>query len=232
MSPVSLILTCEHAGNRVPPAYGHLFKGKRAILKTHEAYDPGALPVARFLAKALGGPFIFATETRLLIDLNRSLTNRKLFSRFSNTLPASVKKELIASLYRPYREEIVRLMRKRLKGRRRVQHFAIHSFTPVLHGQIRNADIGILYDPASSFERSVVQALRKNLKDSLQTLRIRSNYPYRGASDGLATALRKKFGMRHYAGIEIEINQKVLYGGISRIGPALAAAIQGASKAR
>jgi hypothetical protein len=67
---------------------------------------------------------------------------------------------------------------------------------------------------------------------TLPGFRIRRNNPYRGASDGLATALRKKFGMRQYAGIEIEINQKILCGGTTRLGRALVMAVQSASAAR
>jgi hypothetical protein len=36
---------------------------------------------------------------------------------------------------------------------------------------------------------------------------LRRNYPYRGQSDGLTTALRRQFGAR-YLGIELEINQR------------------------
>jgi predicted N-formylglutamate amidohydrolase len=230
--PVALILTCEHAGNRVPAGFRSLFKDHRAILHTHEAYDVGALPLARSLSRLLGAPLFFASETRLLIDQNRSLTNRNLFSRFSEHLPASVKQKLIGAVYRPYQERIVHRVRKCLSGRQRVLHCAIHTFTPVLRGQIRNADIGILYDPASSFERSVVQSLRKTLHDSLQNLRIRCNYPYRGTSDGLTRSLRRMFGMKRYAGIEIEINQKALRGSAAPLSRAFAAAAQNASAAR
>ncbi len=36
------------------------------------------------------------------------------------------------------------------------------------------------------------------------------NYPYRGASDGLTTHLRKRFHVNEYLGIELEINQELL----------------------
>ena len=155
-----------------------------------------------------------------------------MFSSFSRRLPASIKQKLISALYRPYQERIVHRVRKCLSGRQRVLHCAIHTFTPVLRGRIRNADIGILYDPASSFERSVVQSLRKTLQDSLQNYRIRCNYPYRGTSDGLTRSLRRMFGMKRYAGIEIEINQKALRGSAARLSRALAAAVQSGSSAR
>jgi hypothetical protein len=74
--------------------------------------------------------------------------------------------------------------------------------------------------------------MQTNLQMTLPGFRIKRNTPYRGTSDGLATALRKKFGTRHYAGIEIEINQKALHGAAPRVSPALIAAMQGALAAR
>jgi predicted N-formylglutamate amidohydrolase len=203
---ISLILTCEHGGNRVPARYGFLFKGQPDILKTHKGYDVGALTVARFLSKALAAPLVFSTETRLIIDQNRSLTNKNLFSKLSASLPPSEKQRLIVQWYEPHHDRIEREIRKRMNRVQHVLHCAIHSFTPVLHGQVRNADIGLLYDPASPFERSVVQSLRT----SLPGLRIRLNYPYRGISDGLTRSLRRIFGPKRYCGIEIEINQSLL----------------------
>ena len=40
--------------------------------------------------------------------------------------------------------------------------------------------------------------------------RVRRNYPYRGAADGLTTALRRLFKPKDYLGLEIEINQALL----------------------
>jgi hypothetical protein len=37
---------------------------------------------------------------------------------------------------------------------------------------------------------------------------VRRNYPYRGWSDGLTTALRRRFAERAYVGIELEVNQR------------------------
>lgn len=34
------------------------------------------------------------------------------------------------------------------------------------------------------------------------------NYPYRGRADGFTTQLRKRFPIKAYAGVELEVNQK------------------------
>ena len=43
-------------------------------------------------------------------------------------------------------------------------------------------------------------------------LRVRRNYPYRGAADGLPTWLRRRFPARVYLGVELEANQAYLAG--------------------
>ena len=85
----------------------------------------------------------------------------------------------------------------------------IHSFTPVLNGVERDADVGILYDPSRPAEAKLADVLIKSILEREPSLRIRKNYPYLGKSDGLTTTLRQKFGTS-YAGLEIEINQKLL----------------------
>ena len=45
-------------------------------------------------------------------------------------------------------------LRAAVAARKQVLHVAVHSFTPVLHGERRNADVGLLYDPARPRERA------------------------------------------------------------------------------
>jgi hypothetical protein len=37
------------------------------------------------------------------------------------------------------------------------------------------------------------------------------NYPYRGTSDGFTAALRKRYAEDSYLGLEIEVNQALLF---------------------
>lgn len=101
---------------------------------------------------------------------------------------------------------------------------AVHSFTPVLDGVPRNVDIGLLYDPAQGQERSFCGAWRKALAARAPHLRIRMNQPYKGISDGFPTALRRAFP-QHYAGVELEVNQRFAQGG--KMDQELARALRG-----
>jgi predicted N-formylglutamate amidohydrolase len=84
----------------------------------------------------------------------------------------------------------------------------MHSFTPVVDGVVRSADIGILFDPGSPLEAVLARALVGRLKQ--QGFHVRRNYPYRGTSDGLVTHFRKSILAGQYAGLEIEVNQTLL----------------------
>jgi hypothetical protein len=42
---------------------------------------------------------------------------------------------------------------------------------------------------------------------------VKMNQPYKGTDDGFTTYLRKKFDPEHYAGIELEVNQKYFFEG-------------------
>ncbi len=58
------------------------------------------------------------------------------------------RERLLVLHYQPYRDRVEALVAKAIAAGRRVVHISSHSFTPVLDGRVRNADIGLLYDPA------------------------------------------------------------------------------------
>lgn len=205
---MNIIVTCEHGGNKIPKKYLSFFKDKKRILNTHRGWDQGALVLAKKIARDLSAPLFYSEISRLLIDLNRSLHHPGLFSEFSKSCNATIKQELIGSLYIPYRSEIENRIKNLTSTGKPLIHFSIHTFTPVLNGLERNADISFLYDPEKIHEKALCDKLRTSLKNSFPDLTIRSNYPYRGNTDGFTTYLRHRFNEKIYLGIEIEINQK------------------------
>jgi len=83
-----------------------------------------------------------------------------------------------------------------------------HSFTPVLDGEVRRADIGLLYDPRRSSEVDFCRAWQSELRSGAPPLAVRRNFPYRGYDDGLTTYLRRHYPDGVYCGVELEVNQK------------------------
>ncbi|AKQ45103.1 hypothetical protein TH63_04770 [Rufibacter radiotolerans] len=207
------LLTCEHAGNEVPKKYLALFKGQEDALFSHKAFDPGALRLARHLAAALKLPLYVTSVSRLLVEANRSLDSDELFSDFSKSLSEKDKKEVLDKYYFPHRQEVEKQIRKVTAAGKQVCHLAIHTFTPVLDGEVRKADIGILYDPKRPLEKAIAQHLRQHLKEQNPSRRVLYNSPYPGTDDGFPTYLRGKFTKYQYAGFELEINQKFFLDG-------------------
>jgi predicted N-formylglutamate amidohydrolase len=232
--PVSLLITCEHGGNRIPPRYRPLFRGHEALLQTHRGHDPGGLTMAKDLAGAFQATLFVATISRLLIDLNRSIGHPGLYSEATRPAPARVRREILEAHYLPYRNQVEAHIAGEIAKGRRVIHISSHSFTPVLDGEVRNADIGLLYDPSRAAEARLCRDWQAALKTSAPEIRVRRNYPYTGKSDGFTAHLRRQFGNDSYAGIELEVNQQqVLQGGHGwrRLRQAIIAALQAALSA-
>ncbi len=210
MKPIALVLSCEHASNYLPAAYAQLFADNIGVLNTHRSYDLKAFEVASYLSKILSCECTMAEVTRLLIDCNRSLKHPHCFSEFTLSLPAAEKEQIAALFYRPYRARVqARVQQLCLQGSQ-VLHFSVHSFTPMLAGVTRNADVGILYDPNRHGEKEVARVLRSLMMHKLSDYRIRTNYPYVGKSDSLTATLRKIYHETDYLGFEIECNQALI----------------------
>jgi predicted N-formylglutamate amidohydrolase len=203
----AFLVTCEHGGNRVPARYRALFHGHEALLDSHRGYDPGALILARELAAALGAPLVVSDVSRLLVDLNRSLNHPRVFSPPVRTAPPELRHEIVARHYLPYRDRVEAIVTGAAARGRRLVHVSAHSFTPVLEGEVRNADVGLLYDPARSGEKALCSAWQAALREIAPALRVRRNYPYAGKADGFTTHLRRRFGPGAYVGVELEANQ-------------------------
>lgn len=213
MAKAILILTCEHASNKLPAAFKKAVPAE--VLKTHRAYDIGAVQVFRKLVKFAKPEFYCEGKfSRLFVDLNRTITNKSAFSDYLRN-NENAKAEATA-YWIEYRAAIEKFVDFALKPKTRaaksepeIVHLGIHSFTPELNGKVRNTDIGILYDPTRPQERAYANVIKAEIKRLYPAMKVQFNYPYKGSSDGLTTTLRKKFGPG-YVGIEIEINQKLL----------------------
>jgi len=122
-------------------------------------------------------------------------------------LPQEEKDYLKEKIYHAYRTPVQESIRS---STRPVLHLSVHSFTPVLGDEVRNLEVGILFDPERKKEEAFSHSLRTGLQQRLSDYRISYNEPYRGIDDGFTTHLRTIFPDEQYAGIEIEVNQKLI----------------------
>lgn len=210
MKQMTLLLTCEHGGNQIPPGYHAIFEQAENALNSHRGYDLGALPVALTLASAFACPFFFSTVTRLLIDLNRSLDHPQLFSEYANQLNEKEKQQVVTKYYQPYREHVSQTVKALIQLGQPVVHLGIHSFTDVLNGCVREMDVGLLFDPSRGREQVFCQKWQETLQKLDPKLRYRLNEPYQGCDDGLTTTLRAAYTDDVYLGLELEIRQGLL----------------------
>ena len=151
-----VLLVCDHASNRFPRSLGTM--GLDYLDRvSHIALDIGAGAVAKALANNLKATAVLAQYSRLIVDCNRELIDDSAFLECSdgvdvpgnNDLQESEKEKRASEIYWPYhnaiKDQIVRLKKHGIDP----VVISIHSFTPVMNGNDREWEIGVLWDKDS-----------------------------------------------------------------------------------
>ena len=181
------LVVCEHASNYMPAAYNDLGLAG-AARASHVAWDPGALPVARGIAAALGAPLVAGGYSRLIYDCNRPPEARDAIPARSEVfdipgnaaLDDTARAARVADCYAPFQRalsaEVARIGAPAL--------ITVHSFTPVYAGKPRAVDIGILHDTDTRLADMMLAHAAQHT-----ALRVARNAPY-GPQDGVTHTLR------------------------------------------
>lgn len=206
MSAYKLLVSCEHASNRIPRGFRHLFDNAFRALQSHRGWDSGALDLATRIAGQADHDLLQGAYTRLLVDLNRSAGNPEVFSEWTSRLTDGEKSKLLSEFHAPYWRELTNTC-TRLMRQGPVLHLGIHTFVRRLNGQTRRTDVGILFDPAHRQEVRFARKIQRELESTIPALQVDFNEPYLGTDDGIITAMRRAFQTSRYAGIEIEVCQ-------------------------
>ena len=149
----SYVLVCEHAANVLPKRLGTLGLPP-SDLQRHIAWDIGAAPVARLLARRLDAPLVLQRYSRLAYDCNRPPDAADAMPEISETTPIPGNRNLTPAdrlartreIYRPFHAAVADLLDQRAAEGVRSMVVTIHSFTPVYKGQPRAVELGILHD--------------------------------------------------------------------------------------
>jgi predicted N-formylglutamate amidohydrolase len=160
-----ILITCEHGGNRIPPAYRAMFSAYRSWLDSHRGYDPGALKLARELAKALDAPLVASTVSRLLVDLNRSVGHPHAFSAATRAIAPELRERIVERYYRPHRSKIERYVERAVAQRRRVIHLACHSYAQA-RWPVASCGRGAAVRPIPGRGGGVVCAMEEQARDA------------------------------------------------------------------
>jgi predicted N-formylglutamate amidohydrolase len=204
-----VIVVCEHASHRIPSALGDLGLSTDAQ-KSHIAWDPGALGVARLLASQTGATLVYGGISRLVYDCNRPPEATSAIPEQSERysipgnacLSASARQARVQAVYCPFHDQLA----ERIRALRPVLALivTIHSFTPVYNGQRREVEIGLLHGKDPSFAKAMLDFAPP---DGAFVTRL--NEPY-SAADGVAHTLDIHGAVNGVANVMIEIRSDLI----------------------
>lgn len=159
------VVSCEHAGNKVPKRHAGLFRSAtaRAALDSHRGWDPGSVEIGEQLARELDAPLVVQRVSRLLVECNRSLGHPALFSEFSLGLSEAERAVVLERYWSHHRDAVRRHVDAAPPGLT-VVHLGVHTFTSAWKGRRRPTDIGLLYDPRRRTEADLARRWRRELE--------------------------------------------------------------------
>jgi len=200
------VVICDHASNHIPDELDSLGLPEESK-GLHIAWDPGALPVARQMAKRLDAPLCWPDVSRLVIDCNRAPDAADLVLARSEgrdvpgnrAITEAEKKRRLATVHRPYHDAISDLLASRRARGAATALIAVHSFTPVYLGRERPWEIGVVFGD----DRRLADPLVRLLKAEAG-LTVGINEPY-SPDDGVYYTLRRHAASGRLASVMIEI---------------------------
>ena len=208
------VITCEHAGHRIPRALGTLGLDETERFR-HIGWDIGAAAVARKLSDMLDAPLVLQTYSRLVIDCNRSLDRPDAIPVISETTEIPGNRDLspgaararAEEIHKPYHDEIVRLLDGRRAASIPTMLIAMHSFTPVFKGTARSWHIGFLFNRDTRLSDALLLHAHG---DGDLTVGINEPYAISDQSDYTIPVHGEQRGIPH---LEFEVRQDLIEAG-------------------
>jgi predicted N-formylglutamate amidohydrolase len=205
------LLACDHGGNQLPRALGTLGLGP-LDLQRHIACDIGAAGLARKLADALDAFLIVQTYSRLAIDCNRRPLSSTSIAPLSESTPIPGNAHVSPAdaearrreIFQPYHDRIAAELDARMALGRPTILVAVHSFTPVFHGESRPWHVGVLYNRDARLARVLLELFRAE-----SGIVVGDNQPY-AVSDESDYTIPIHGERRSIAHVELEIRQDLL----------------------
>ncbi len=203
--PAALVLTCEHASERLPAPWRWSARDQR-LVGTHWSHDLGAADITRAIARARGCAAVLSRFSRLLVDPNRTLDQPGLFRELAEGEPVELNAGLapddrqrrLDGYYHPYHRAIERM----LEDNPGAPLLSVHTFTPRYEGAHRAMEIGVLF---TRHERPS-WALADRLGHAGYAVAL--NEPY-SALDGFASSPERHADVHGRPWIELEIRQDI-----------------------
>jgi len=206
-----VLLVCDHASRRFPASLGSMGLDP-AARRCHLALDIGAGALTERLAKTLGVTAVLCQYSRLVVDCNRQLMDPGAFLEFGDgiVIPGNrnlhqVDKDIRANeIYWPYHKAVEGEIKRLRRWEAEPVLVSIHSFTPVLNGESRTWEMGVLWDQ----DRITAEYFIQGLRDARYL--VGDNEPYSGKAP-------QDFTIDHHAQptdlphVGIEIRQDLIH---------------------
>lgn len=226
-----VLLLCDHATRFIPRALNSLGLDE-ACLTRHIAWDIGIAEVTRRLAERLDAPAMLSHFSRLIVDPNRRADNPTLIPEISDGvivpgnrgLTPEQREARLATFFRPYHAAISDQLDAMLAAGTAPVLISMHSFTPVMKGEERPWEIGILWNRDPRLPQPLMTRLRA------EGLTVGDNLPYSGADEHGYTQ-HMHGDRRGLANVLIEVRQDLIdthqgaAGWADRLGTSLAAVL-------
>jgi predicted N-formylglutamate amidohydrolase len=196
-----ILVVCDHASNHVPEDVE--LGVDRALLSQHIAYDIGVTGVASFLVELSGCAAFLATNSRLVVDLNRYPEDASAIPKASdgydipgNHLGAVERRARLDRYFHPYHSRLEALLR----AHRPALILSVHSFTPRLESEPdghRPWEIGILYNDYDVAPNLAIDRLES------EGLIVGDQLPYSGKQLNATMNRHAEVNEIPYVGVEI-----------------------------
>lgn len=202
-----LLLVCDHASRTIPAALAGLGLDRQA-LDRHIAWDIGAAPLTRALARRLEAAAVLAGYSRLVIDVNRQPGDPQSIVESSDGTVIPGNRALgIAELaaraetfHWPYHHVVDQAFARLRRIGPEPVLVSVHTFTPCLGGAPRPWDVGILWNHDPRLAVPLIDLLRRE-----PGLCVGDNEPYSGRE--LAYTLNLHAGAAGLPNAAIEVRQ-------------------------
>ena len=203
-----VVLCCEHAGNALPDG---LQWGEDAWLSDdHWAWDPGAALATRELAERLQTRAVLSRVSRLVIDANRPLYSETLFRTHADGRLIQLNAGLtdrdrgarVAEWWVPYHAALGSMCADAARRDADIL-LSMHSFNPIYEGDVREVELGVLFDEEEALGQAMLDALAPS------GLVLRANEPWSGKGGMMFSCWThaRRHGLR---ALELEIRNDLL----------------------
>ena len=172
-----ILFIADHASKYIPSSLNNLGLKKNQI-NSHIAYDVGIKELCIDLSNLLNSNYIIGEYSRLIIDLNRDISDPTLIPEIvdKKIIPKNVnlneneKKNRISEFYNRYHDKIKRT----IKRDHITTLISLHSFNPIFKKKKRSIHFGILSNQDRRLSNNMITEMK------CRELKVGDNEPYEG----------------------------------------------------